>query len=174
MNYLDRDLNKLYKYINQLGLKLYIKKFSPFDGEAEYIVDQSITLFVNSKTSKASKILSLLHELGHHLDFIARKESKEETNALLALNKGQMTGERSDLTKKQLRVILKLEKAGVKYMTQIHKSLNLEIPFYKVKHQQEMDLFQYKFLYTHKRFANSKDNTKVYNKLKYYKKKYGK
>lgn len=171
----DRDIKKLKRYANKLGLKVYIRPYSRHTGAAEYSSGKFITLFV-SKTTKTDMILSLLHELGHHLDWLQNKRITQlEQEALTILNSGPMVGPRPDLSRKHRAKILQIEKAGVKYMSKIHKLLKLEIPFYKVKHQQAIDLFDYKFLYHHGRFATHEEATNlIYKKVGYYKKKYGK
>lgn len=151
MNAKDRDLKKLKNYIKGLGLKLFIKPYSRYTGAAEYVSGKAIIIF-DKKTTKTDTILTLLHELGHHLDWLAQKNSKEIIIALDYLSKGPMQGKREDIPKKYRKVILQTERDGVKYMTKIHKLLNLEISIEEVIIQQYFDLFDYQFLYKYGRF----------------------
>jgi len=175
MNIKDRDIEKLKQCINNFGLKLFFKKYTKLTGSAEYVAGTSISLFMGSRTTKTDIILSLLHELGHHVDWLKnRKTDKDSSIALRFLLSGPMVGNRQDIPKKHRKKILQIEKAGVKYMSMIHKRLKLEIPLYKVKHQQEIDIFDYKFLYENGRFATSIEAQQVYKKIGDYRKKYGK
>lgn len=176
MNSRDRDISKLKEYANSLGLKVYIKPYNRTTGDAEYNSGTSITLFNRTRTTKTDMILSLLHELGHHLDWIKGKSNKETTVAFELLNQGAMVGSRNDIPKKYRKMILQVEKAGIKYMSRIHKDLNLELPFYLVKYQQFIDIFDYQFLYDHGRFSTRKEALKtIYKKgvKGYFKKRYG-
>lgn len=175
MGWQDRDLHKLTFYAHKHGLKVYIRPYTRFTGQAEYCSGVSITLFNTKYTSKTSMILSLLHEFGHHLDWLNTKRNDRVLNeALIILNKGRMSGKRSDLNKKHRAKILQIEKAGIKYMSRIYKTLKLEIPYYKVKHQEELDLFDYKCLYHKGRFSKSREYDIIYKKAGYYKRKYEK
>lgn len=172
----DRDIKKLKKFIKSCGLKLYTRKYNEFTGSAEYVSGESITLFVKKNTSKTEIILSLLHELGHHLDWI--ENSKIDKDTILALNMlidGPMVGVRKDIPKKFRKKILQTEKNGIKYMSKIYKELKLEIPFYKVRLQQFSDLFDYECLYEKARFPTNKEYYhNVHKKVNIYRKKYGK
>lgn len=176
MSYLDRDILKLKKFAKRLGLKIYTRPYSKHKGAADYTVNSHINLFVSKSTTKTEIILSLLHELGHHLDWLnVKKVSKDEDIAFETLVSGSMFGKRPDINKKYRKIIYQVEKSGIKYMDKIHKALNLEIPLYKVKHQQEIDLFDYKILYKKGRFATHHEiRQTVYKKIHYYRKKYGK
>lgn len=151
MNAKDRDLKKLKDYANSLGLKVYTKPYSRYTGAAEYVSGKYIIIF-DKKTTKTDIIMSLLHELGHHLDWLDQKNSKDILIALDYLSKGPMQGKREDIPKKYRKVILQTERDGVRYMTKIHKLLELEVPIEAVKIQQYVDLFDYEFLYKYARF----------------------
>lgn len=168
----DRDIQRLKEYINKLGLKLYTRPYSRDTGAAEYVEGQFITIF-ESRNTKTDLILSLLHELGHHLDWLANKPTPEENKAIELLNTGAMVGDRSDIPKESRRIILQIEKNGVKYMSKIHRDLKLEIPFWKVKMQQDLDLIDYRHLYHTGRFANKAEHQEMQKGEAYYKKKYG-
>jgi len=174
MTYKDRDIRKLKKYANKLGLKVYTKSYNKDTGSAEYVSGKYITLFVNKYTTKNDMILSLLHELGHHLDWLEKSTSKEELIAFEYLAQGSMVGSRKDIPKKYRRRIFLSEKSGIKYMSKIHALLDLSIPFYKVKQQEDMDILQYEFLYKKGRFITNIEATKhIYKKVDFYKRKYG-
>lgn len=162
MSWKDRDIKKLRVYARKLGLSVYKHPASRYTGAAEYVTGNSITIF--GKRTKTDIIMSYLHELGHHLDWLKVGTSKTDIIALDYLNQGAMMGKRNDIPKKYRKKILQIEQSGVKYMTEIHKKLNLEISFKKVKQQQQDDLFDYIILYKKGRFPNTKEYEKYYGK----------
>lgn len=148
----ERDIRKLQDYASRLGLKVLRKPYNRFTGQAEYDDSRrTITLFGRSST-KTATILSLLHELGHALDYIKNKNTPQVNEAYGLLNKGPMVGARLDIPKKYRKTILQVEKNGIKYMTKIHKELGLEISLELVKKQQKIDLFDYEIFYKEARF----------------------
>jgi hypothetical protein len=158
-----RDLNKLKKFIKSFGLRLYFRPYTRYTDLAHYVSGQNITVFVSKKINKTEIILSLLHEIGHHLDWITNKRLDKETE------KAYTKFDDKDF-KKYAKIILDVERAGIKHMTSIHKILNLEISIDKVKRQQKIDLFHYEFFYKNKKFPSIDDLIKFESKLKYGKK----
>lgn len=169
----DRDLKKLKGYIISRGLDLKVRPYSVFTGEAEYVEGESITLFTNGRTNKTELILSLLHELGHHTDYKVNPSTPEQDEALIALNSGQISGKRSDLSKKHRKIILNIETAGIKCWLKIHKELELEIPIWRVKYQQMIDLYAYQVLYHEGRFPTRAEMREVRKRKSEFKERYG-
>jgi hypothetical protein len=162
----DRDLKKLKGYIISRGLDLKVRPYSILTGEAEYVEGESITLFTNNRTNKTEVILSLLHELGHHADYKENPSTPEQNTALIELNKGTMSGKRPDLTKEHRKIILQIETAGISYMSRIHQELELELPLWRVKYQEHIDLYHYKTLYTLGRFPTRQEVRELQHQLK--------
>lgn len=156
----DEEILRIKKYAEGLGIKVFMKPYKPGYGDGEWdCIDQSITIYTNPKQSKSDTILALLHELGHHLDWIYKNKEipKEVIDVYAKLNTGAVSGDRVDLTKKERKVILDEEISGIKYMDVIHKELNLTFPLWKVKICQEMDIFAYRSLYNKARFPTLKE-----------------
>lgn len=169
----EQDIFKLKQYAKSLGLSVYFRKYEKGTGAAEYITNTSITIFVGSRTTKTEIILSLLHELGHHLDYLATKTNPEIEKALEYLNNGKISGNRSDIPKKYRKIILDIEKSGINYMPVIYHMLDLSIPYYLVKLQQDVDLREYIVLYKTGKFSTALESSKYFYKRKnYYKRKY--
>lgn len=170
------DLARVKKYAESLGIKVSFKDHYPGEGSAEWDMEgQFINLFVHEGQSKTSILLCLLHELGHHLDWIYNDKiiKKQEHDAQQALCSGNMHGKRPDLTKKQRKLILDSEIAGTNYMPIIHKELDLSIPLWKVKLEQDLDCYEYKMLYKKGRFPTRKEFKDYKRKIKnQYKEKY--
>lgn len=163
MNSRDRDLLKLKKHIKSLGLKLYYRKYTKNTGSAEYLSGEFITLF-KKKTTKKDIIMCLLHELGHHYDWLTNPVMDPLTTAaLFYLSNGPMQGKRQDIPKKYRKAIYKTECNGVRHMTAIHKELQLEIPYNLVVLQQSYDLYDYETLYKEGKFPTKKEYRKFVN-----------
>ena len=178
MSYIDDDLKRVLKYAESLGIKVYFKKPIRGAGGAEWdMIDKSIHIYASKSTPKTTILLNMLHELGHHLDWIYnnKSDSAEAFTAYKLLNEGNMFGDRSDIPKHYRKVIYEEETAGVYYMDIIHKELDLKIPLWKVKLEQDLDLFDYRMLYVKGKFSTAKE-FKDYNlsKTKKYKRVYGK
>ena len=173
----DDELKRVKKYAEGLGIKVYFKPYVRGTGDAEWdLDDQSITLFVRSKNSKTDLILTFLHELGHHLDWIysGKKISKQVDNACIKLCDGPMLGYRLDLTQKERDLILQIELDGIHYMEVIYQELNLKIPYWKVKLAQHIDAYNYRMLAEESRFSTKKEGIKERKEMtEYYKDKYG-
>ncbi|PCI45914.1 MAG: hypothetical protein COB41_00560 [Proteobacteria bacterium] len=145
----DRELDRLKKYAQGLGIKVTIRPAKKGEGGAEWDMDvREITLYKSSSSTKTDLILAFLHELGHHLDWIYKnkKDNKECFKAYELLNEGSMYGNRTDIPQKYRDIILQEEIDGVYYMDIIYKELDLKIPLWKVKLAQHMDLIEYKSL----------------------------
>lgn len=161
----DEDLKRLVHYAKGLGLKVKFRKHIKGIGGAEYDWEhQEIWVYRSSSCSKTTLILNMLHELGHHEDFIAkgRKTTKRVEKAFAKLNDGNIYGYRLDLTKKDREIIWKEERDGIEYMDVIHEAANLKLPRWKVKRAQHLDLAEYNLLYKEGRFLT----TKEYRELK--------
>lgn len=163
MSWQDRDIKKLKQFVKSFGLKLYFRPKQVNGDLALYVSGEYIVIFVTKNTSKTEIILSLLHELGHHLDWITNKRLDKDTEKAY-------TGFSLKDFKKYFKIIVEVEKAGIRHMTSICKILDLEIPIETVKRQQKIDLFHYQFFYKNKRDANTKETKAFENKVKYGKK----
>jgi len=174
----DTEISRLKKYAEGLGIKVYFKPYIRGMGIAEWdLDDQSITIYEKKSFSKTDYILTFLHELGHHLDWVYnnRKNDPEDVKAQELLCAGEIEGDRSDIPKKYRKRTYEMEKSGIYYMSIIYKELGLKIPYWKVKLQQDLDIYPYFILYKEGRFPTSKEDKEYRKKMtKIYKNKYGK
>jgi hypothetical protein len=177
MSKIDNELNRLIKYAESLDVKVLFPKYKRGYGAADWSwIDQTINVYVHSKNTKIGLLFSLLHELGHHLDWIYKKK-RIPSNVYLAYNKlvdGHMDGFRTDLDKNTRRIILQEELDGIHYMEFIFKELDLKVPYWKLKLQQKLDIYDYKMLYKKGRFSTTAEFEKYKKRVKTFcKKKYG-
>lgn len=161
----DVEIARIKKYAEGLGIKVLMKPYTPGSGDGEWdCIERKIIIYVADGQAKSDIILALLHELGHHLDWIYKnKEVPEDViKAYERLCEGDASGERLDLSKKDRKIILDEELSGIRYMDIIHKELDLKLPLWRVKVCQELDIFAYQTLYDTSKFPTLKQ----YNNLK--------
>jgi hypothetical protein len=173
----DDEINRLKKYAEGLGIKITLVPFYRGSGGGEWdMSSREITIYTRDDWSKTDYILTILHELGHHLDWVYndKKDSAISYKAYAMLNQGHMYGPRLDMSQKYRDVLLAEEEAGVYYMDILHKELDLKIPLWKVKMQQELDLYDYVCLSKEGRFSTTKEYRAHRKTIKaHYKKTYG-
>ncbi len=155
MSYIDDDLTKLKHYAKSLGLTVKIVPADKsIDCSAVYIAeDKQVILYQFKGRSKTFMVLCLLHELGHHREFLDR--SKKDTETLIdALNAEKPN-------KSQRAAIYVSECNAAVYMVIIRDELSLKIPRYKVMAESQLDAFVAESFY-----INGKHNTQKVNKEK--------
>lgn len=163
MAWQDEDIKKLKHYAKAHGLKVSIRRKKTKDFSAEYVSNESITVYTTKRTSKKDIILTLLHELGHHLDSIIGKPDSKET--IEALNKAHNEGIKN-VPREQRRLIYRSEKSGIELMPYFVSYLKLRIDRRAVEIQKRIDIFAYKFYMDNGRFPTQKENRRYIRKLK--------
>lgn len=139
------------KYANGLGLTVRIKPYKKgslvggeYDGE-----NKSITVYRARKHSSTDVILVLLHELGHHLDFL--KKGKRDSKQLIdALGKEheRRVGEDPIPILDRLS-IYQSELDGIQYMPDIAHQLDLSVPMWKIIAERDLDRWLAEYYYCH-------------------------
>lgn len=162
MSWQDEDIKKLKHYAKAHGLKVNFKKKNGGGFGAEYVADDYITIFVGSRTTKIDIILCLLHELGHHLDYIIRGDDSRATSEALNLLHNKTT---KIITKAQRKLIYEAEKPGIMLMPYFVNYLNLNIDKKRVQLQKLIDINVYRVYMQTGRFPNVKENIQYIKKL---------
>lgn len=148
MNIRDDEIKRLIQYAKSLGLTVAWKEHKRGDPGATWLqtdnVPVGIEMFVYKGQSKISIILTLLHELAHHLEFVynGRKDSPELIEALY-----QADNKHTVVSKAQRKLIFETEKAACPYRELIANELGLKIPMYKLKADIDLDIWIYKHYY---------------------------
>jgi hypothetical protein len=143
----DREIDRLLKYCEALGIKVV---FVPdLDGSAEWAIDGSeIRINKTRNTGKTELILTLIHELGHHLWFVYKKQRQPDIKFDEAITKQFFAENRGESTPKQSRKkILQIEKEGIKYWDIVVKDVDIKIPSWKIEMNKEFDIWQYEVYY---------------------------
>lgn len=121
-----------------------------------------IELYVNKAKSQTDLLLTLLHELGHYMDY--KRGNKQIPDAWL-LEDQRMSDYDPKLTKKQRKTIYLDEVKGIKLMPEIAKELDLKIPKYKIYANMWFDIWSYRYYYDTGNFAPDKIRAKQKRKF---------
>lgn len=152
----DVEIKRLISYAKGMHIKVLFKPYSIEESaSASWSVDGSeIIIYEQSGISKTSIILSLIHELGHHLEFIHSHNRKPSTKLANALD--------SEELKKQRKVVLDYEIKSALWWESIYKETNMKFPFYKLSLQKDFDIWQYEVFYETGKFpTRSKGKQKL-------------
>lgn len=159
----DDEINRLIRYAQGMGLSVRFKPYIKYSrDEAEWKIDGSqITIFVKNSTSKLEKVLSLIHEIGHHKSFIdnGRKIDPKVEEAL-----------DSEETRHRKRV-LESERADMVYWSDIYRDTNCSFDLKILEKQKELDIWSYEVYYETGSWPTGKEKVQKRKELK--KKYYG-
>lgn len=145
MHLRDKEVSKLLAYAKGLGIKVKFKPYRTGCPGGEYCNEErTINVYKWPKQTKTDVILILLHELGHHIDWVYK--NKRDPKVLLeALYKEESRTPKDPPISKRLRKrIYQCEYDGTAYMPIIAKELDLKIPMWKVEAEMECDRWVYK------------------------------
>lgn len=156
MHIRDKELAQLKKYAQGLGITVTIKPGVAHSNiDAEWALDGSdITLYTYSKDNKTDMILKLLHELGHHLEFIYRGRKHPEV-----LDKA--LGMTPPLPKKYRKAIYDNEVSSATYHTVIANEVGLRIPLWKILVERDHQLEIYKYYYLNGKDCSKKEKDQM-------------
>lgn len=142
----DQEINRLVRYAEGMGLKVKFDRWNK-DNSAEWTTDGTqITIFTRTQSSKTETILSLTHELGHHVWFIHEKNRMPDLKFEEAIDRQNLFHDQISSTpapKKLREKILRCEIAGTKYWETIWKETNIKLPKWKLFAAMEFDLWMY-------------------------------
>lgn len=146
MSIRDQEISRLVSYAEGMGVKVRFNNVSK-DNSAEWTLDGSlITIFTKTNKSKTETILSLIHELGHHVWFIHEKNRLPDLKFEEAIERENLFAEDLATTpapRKLRNKILRCEVAGTKYWEAIWKETNIKLPKWKLYAAMEYDVWQY-------------------------------
>lgn len=155
----DEDIRKLKEYAFRVGISVRILKYYRKANCLGYYSQGShIVVFKASNTYKIDIIMTLLHEIGHHLDWLETKRGGKEFEKAYGFTTGKPAKVKNiEERRKYSKIILDSEKAAISYMPAIAKSLNLSISQERIRKQQKIDLFHYIVLHKRGKFPSSKE-----------------
>lgn len=141
MHIRDKEIQRLIKYAEGMNVSVLMEPYIPFSGDsAEWDSNGTrITIFIGKRDSKLYTILSLIHELGHHLEFVHSRNRVFPER----LNDAYINAA-SKLDKK---MILDFERKSAEWWETIYKETDMKFPIYLLYKQREFDIWQYEVLY---------------------------
>lgn len=173
----DEEIRRLKKYAEGLGAKIIEKPSYKGCGGGDWDCDtRTITYYTDKHQSKTDIILNLLHELGHHLDWIykGKKISKKVLKACEVFYEGVVFGSKAHVSREYRKIIYEEERDGIFYMDIIWKECGLKLPLWKVKLRQYLDLLDYNRAYLDGRFTTAKEYRAIRKEaIPRFKKRYG-
>lgn len=145
----DREIDRLLKYCEALGIKVIF--VSNLDGSAEWTIDGSeIRIHKTRNKGKTELILTLIHELGHHLWFVYKKQRQPDIKFEEAITAQENRGQNTP--KKLRKKILDIEREGIRYWDIVIKDVDIKIPSWKIEVSKEFDIWQYEVYYETAKF----------------------
>lgn len=150
MSIRDEEIKRLTFYAKGLGVKVTIWNKRKSGAAAEWTLDGSqIEVYAAPGTSKTEVILSLIHELGHHVWFIHEKERQPDLKFEEAIERENLVEENSKTpAPKHLRKkIYDVEKASTEWWLSIYKETDIKIPEWKLRAAMEFDMWMYEEYY---------------------------
>lgn len=161
-----RDLDRVIKYAEGLGIKVTFKPKTRKTPAAEWATDGSqITVYLYAQDTFTSIILMLIHELAHHMAFVYNNRSISQYIEEIFM-KADQPG--NTLTKKQRKVIYDEEVKDSAYQEIIYKELNLKLPKYKLLAERDASNWVYKKWYMSGLFPASQESRNKKKDLLYY------
>lgn len=166
----DQEISRLVKYAEGMGVKVrFLTKTDSPDDAAGWTTDGTeILMYMNNRTPKIELVLSLIHELGHHVWFIHEKNRKPDLKFEEAL-------ERQNLYEKELsntptpkalrRKILSIEVAGTEWWDIIYQDTGLRFPKWRLEVAKKFDIWVYEQYYETGFFPSRKLGRQEYNRL---------
>lgn len=164
----DDEFKRLLKYAAALGIKVSITNSTARES-AYWLLDGS-EIVINNKyqESKTEKILSLIHELGHHLWYVHERDRKPDLKFEEAIYRQNLHEDEGDVppTKKQREKIHQIEVAGTQYWEAIYKETMLSFPKWKLYAAMEMDTWVYERFAKTGKFPTIKERRKARNLIR--------
>lgn len=160
----DDEISRLMKYSEGLGLTVTFKK-APYGGRtgAEWaLTADRITVYEFSSDTKTTIILRLIHELGHHLDFVYNNRRHRDA----IINAYEFTAKGKKIPKRYRKIIYDDECNGAAYHLTVWHELNLKIPKWKVEVERDAQLVAYKYEYVHGAEPSNKHMEETRQKLR--------
>lgn len=159
-NIRDREITRLIKYAEGLGLKVIFTPYKPYSMDLGYwsIDGTELTICKGAKQSKLSIILVLIHELGHHLEFVHTYNRAGMPGLSKALDN-------LEVSKDSRKLLHKWEKDSAAWWDLIYNEVGLKFPKYRLEVEKAFDIWQYKVYYLEGKFPNKKRKQKKLDNL---------
>lgn len=156
MSVLGEELKRVIKFAEGLGLKVKFltsdyKDYHGLYSHPDRYEKGWIEVCRNKRTSKTFQIMTLLHEIGHHIDFTE--------NRMVSECYAYLDAEAGKAPEWARKAIFNSEQRAVQYGEKLYWTLMLKIPFWKVKLEFARDLFVYRTFMKTAEFPTEKQIT---------------
>jgi hypothetical protein len=127
------------KFAESLGLKVHFIDAQKRDYHGCYMLPEKfepgvIEICKNKRTTITFQIITMLHEIGHHLDFIQSGDLPDSYNFIDSKNCPEWAR----------TSIFYAERRACKNAEKLYWTLRLRIPFWKIKMELASDIFLYR------------------------------
>lgn len=142
----QEDLNKIIKYAKMNGVKVVFKPRKKGFADMAWILfnTKTIVIFYKERESRVEWCMSILHELGHLINYGLNPKAYNEYFHASASEAP---------CKETRRIMYEREKADIALMPKIHKLLDLKsFSFKEICLQKDLDTWQFKFFLNKNRF----------------------
>lgn len=157
----DDEILRLIKYAEGMGVKVKFLSSKNHLADAEWTLDGTeINVYRGNSQTKTDIILSLIHEIGHHVWFIHKKNRQPDLKFEEALDRQNLFDSDLSLTpapKKFRKKILDTEQDAIVWWDVIYKDTNLKIPLWKLEVAKRFDIWAYEVYYKTGFFPSRKD-----------------
>lgn len=153
----DAEIVRLTKYAQGMGLKVTFSNAKSSSSSADWNLDGTeITIYARQQDSKTSTILSMVHEIAHHLWFIHEKNRKPDLKFEEAIDFEYFNGDKKPIAKRLRKRIYDMESASTAYWDAIYKETDLGVPKWKLYATMEFDIWMYEIYYKEGHFPGYK------------------
>lgn len=151
---ISKEIEQVMSYARGLGIlvkETHVKKL--IDNAATWSTNPpEIEVYVTKSVTKTDILLSLLHELGHHHDWLAT--GRPDVPGAYQSEADRKPGD-GPISKDQRRIIYDSEFRGISYMFKIAKQLGLRsLPEWRIKEEMAFDKWTYRYYYYHGEFPD--------------------
>lgn len=161
----DEEIQRLINYAKGMGLK--VSFIDDYPDAAGWVLDGT-EILVNPKycRSKLETVLTLIHEIAHHLWFIHQKNREPDLKFEEAIDRHNCENSATPAPKNLRHKIFKVEESSAKWWESIYKETNMKFPIKKLYVQRDFDVWQYEFYYEEGRFPNRKEQRSKFKEIK--------
>lgn len=155
----DEEISRLIKYAEGMDLQVKFKPRTRNGNAAEWTLDGTeITIYQKKRESKIETILSLIHEISHHVWFIhdMNRQIDQESKEAFASE---------EPTKKMRKKLLDMEIAATKWWDIVYRDTNCKFKKWRLEVNKTFDIWVYEVYSEIGEFPSKKEGRLKYKEL---------
>lgn len=165
----DEEISRLVKYVEGMGVKVKFLEKTRNSNAAEWALDGSeIRIYKNNRTTKIDIVLSLIHEIAHHVWFIHEKNRQPDLKfeeALVRQNLYECDLSDTPAPKTLRKKILQTEIAGAQWWNVIYKDTDCKFSLWRLESSKVLDIWFYEVYYLTGYFPSRKEGREKYKEI---------